>query len=726
MEPKRELTSVDLAALAGELGAYTGARVEKAYLYPEELLRLKFRDFDRGRVELLVDVGDTKHVRVADPDHVPPAPERPPNFAMMLRNRLAGADLVDVSQFAFDRILQFRFEREDDSTTIVAELFGDGNVVVLDETGSVVDCLETVRLKSRTVAPGAQYEFPGARFDPRAADFEAFVARMDDSDTDIVRTLATRLNFGGLWAEELCTRAGVTKGLDIEEASGDDYQAVYDAIDALDERLTNVDLDPRVYYADDGGGDVGETDDSSLEGTETTDPGDSPGRRVDVTPVPLAEHADRRAEPFESFTAATDDYFTNFEADHEEESGARERPDFEAEIEKQKRIIQQQENAIEDFEQEADRTRDRAQALYANYDLVDEVLSTVREARDEDIPWADIAERFEEGAERGIFAAETVRDVDGSEGTVTMDVGEYTVTLRAADGVEKNADRLYNEAKRIEEKKTGAEKAIAETREDLARVEDRRDQWETGDADENDDEDTEDDAAEDDWLSRSSIPVRASEQWYERFRWFHTSDDFLVIGGRNADENEALVKKYLETGDLFFHAQAHGGPATILKATDPSESYDEAITIPDRSRAEAAQFAVSYSSVWKDGKFAGDAYVVGPDQVSKTPESGEYLAKGGFAIRGDRTYFEDTAVGVAVGITCEPETRVIGGPPSAIERRAETSIEVEPGRYAQNDVAKRLYRAFRDRFADESFVRKVASPDRIQEFLPPGQSRMVE
>jgi hypothetical protein len=114
------------------------------------------------------------------------------------------------------------------------------------------------------------------------------------------------------------------------------------------------------------------------------------------------------------------------------------------------------------------------------------------------------------------------------------------------------------------------------------------------------------------------------------------------------------------------------------------------------------------------------------DQVSKTPESGEYLEKGGFAIRGDRTYFEDVAAAVAVGIACEPETRVIGGPPSAIEPRAETSIRLEPGRYAQNDMAKMCYRELKDRFADETFVRKVASADRIQEFLPPGGSRMVE
>ncbi len=712
MDPKRELTSVDLAALAGELGRYEGAGIDKAYLYEDGLLRLKLRHYDRGRVELLVDTGETKHVRIADPENVPPAPERPPNFAMMLRNRLAGAELAGVEQFEFDRILTFEFERDDDSTTIVAELFGDGNIAVLDGTGTVVDCLETVRLKSRTVAPGSVYEFPDARFNPLAVDFEGFAARMDQSDTDVVRTLATQLNFGGLWGEELCTRAGIEKTMDIDDAEEADYRAIHETVQSLAQRLGGGDLDPRVYF----------------EGGEEED-GTATGRRVDVTPVPLKERTALRADPFDTFTDALDDYFTHFEADHDEsetESGGRDRPDFEAEIEKKQRIIDQQEGAIENFEQQAEAEREKAEALYAHYDLVDDVLSTVRSAREEGTSWDDIEARFEEGKEQGIPAAEAVRSVDGSEGTVTMQVGDQDVTLRVDDGVEKNADRLYTEAKRIEEKKEGAKAAIAETRSELEAIEQRREEWEATDESE---EETEDDEAEDeevDWLSRSSVPVRSSEKWYESFRWFHTSDGFLVLGGRDADGNEELVKKYLDKGDKFFHAQAHGGPVTVLKATGPSESYDESITIPDRSLAEAAQFAISYSSVWKDGKFAGDVYMVDPDQVSKTPESGEYLEKGGFAIRGDRTYFEDTPVGVAVGITCEPETRVIGGPAAPIQQRAETSIQVEPGKFAQNDIAKRLYREFRDRFVDDSFVRKVASPDRIQEFLPPGGSRMVD
>ncbi|WP_324662482.1 ribosome rescue protein RqcH [Haloarcula sediminis] len=711
MDHKRELTSVDLAALEAELAEYTGAKLDKAYLYAEDdLVRLKLRDFDRGRVEFIIELGDVKGAYVASADHVPDAPGRPPDFAMMLRNRLSGADLVRVEQFEFDRILELEFSRGDGSTTVVAELFGDGNLAVLDGHGEVIDCLETVRLKSRTVAPGAPYEFPSARFNPLTVDYDGFVAQIRESDADLVRTLATQLNFGGLYGEELCTRAGIGYHEAVEDLTDDQLERLYEVVSEFATTLREGTLDPRVYYEE-------------LDG-ETDEDGEPERRRVDATPVALEEYEHRYSERFETFNDALDDYFYNFQREEEVEGGETTRPDFESEISKYEHIIRQQQEAIDDFEADAQAEREKAELLYARYDLVDDVLSTVQSARSEDVPWDDIEATFREGAEQGIPAAEAVAGVDGSEGTVTLDIDGTSITVDADTGVEKNADELYKEAKRIEGKKEGAQAAIEDTREDLEAVKQRREEWEADDGDDPDDEDEADDASTD-WLAEPSIPVRHNEQWYEQFRWFRTSDGYLVIGGRDADDNEQLVQKYLEGGDKFFHAQAHGGPVTVLKATGPSESSRE-VDFPQSSLDQAAQFAVSYSSVWKDGKFAGDVYMVDPDQVSKTPESGEYLEKGGFAVRGDRTYFEDTPVGVAVGITCEDRTQVVGGPPAAIRGDVATSIEVEPGQYAQNDIAKRLYREFKDRFTDESFVRKVASPDLIQEFLPPGGSRMVE
>ncbi|WP_435182588.1 ribosome rescue protein RqcH [Halobellus sp. EA9] len=701
MDPKRELTSVDLAALVTELNRYEGAKVDKAYRYGDDLLRFRMRDFDRGRVELLLEVGEVKRAHVADPERVPDAPGRPPNFAMMLRNRLSGADFAGAEQFEFDRILVLDFERDDENTRIVVELFGQGNVAVLDETGEVVQSLETVRLKSRTVAPGSQYEFPASRLNPLTVGYEAFKRSMDDSDTDVVRTLATQLNLGGLYAEELCTRAGVEKTTPIEEAGDEEYRAIHDAIEELRTRLRAGDFDPRVYLDD--------------------------GAVVDVTPFPLEEREREGldSEAYDSFNDALDRYFYRLELeDDEPEDAGRQRPDFEAEIEKKQRIIDQQQGAIEDFEAQAEAERRRAELLYANYDLVDEVLSTVRDAREEGVGWDEIRETLAQGAERGIPEAEAVVDVDGAEGTVTIELDDTEVAVEVDTGVEKNADRLYTEAKRIEEKKEGALAAIEDTREELAAVKRRREEWEEDDAEEADDEEP-DEREERDWLAMESIPIRQSDHWYERFRWFRTSDGFLVIGGRNADQNEEIVTKYLDQHDLFFHTQAHGGPVTIVKATGPSEP-SEAVDFPERTKEEAAQFAVSYSSIWKEGRYAGEAYMVTPDQVSKTPESGEYIEKGSFVIRGDRTYFRDVEAEVAVGIQCEGETRVLGGPPSAIEDRVETSVRLQPGRYAQNDAAKMLYRKFKERFADQSFLRKVATADRIQEFLPPGGSEIVE
>ncbi len=697
MDRKRAMTSVDLAALVGELRGYTGAVVDKAYLYGDDLVRLKMRDYDRGRVELVVEVGDPKRAHVATPEHVPDAPGRPPNFAMMLRNRIAGANLESVEQYGFDRILTFRFEREDQTTLVVAELFGDGNVAVTNEDREVVDCLDTVRLRSRTVAPGSQYGYPDERFSPLDCDYGAFAAKMDDSDTDLVRTLATQLNFGGLYAEELCTRAGVEKTVGIEAATDEQYEALFGALERLREPLLAGETDPRLYESD--------------------------GEVVDATPLPLEEHAESgyEATAFENFNGAIDEYFHRLEQDAEEsvvdESA---RPDFEAEIEKYERIIDQQRGAIENFEEQAEREQQKAELLYGNYDLVDEVCSTVREAREDDVPWSDIETRFAEGADRGIPAAEAVVGVDEAEGTVRLDLDGTTVEVDPAMGVEKNADRLYTEAKRVREKKEGAQAAIEDTREDLEDVKRRREEWEADDGDDEAEEDV-----ERDWLAMGSVPVRYDEKWYERFRWFRTSDGFLVLGGRNADQNEELVKKYMEPSDRFFHAQAHGAPVTVLKATEPDEAARD-VEIPARSREEAAQFAVSYSSVWKDGRFEGDVYEVDPDQVSKTPESGEYIEKGSFVVRGDRDYYRDVSVGVAVGIKCEPDTRVVGGPPSAVEPRTETSVRLEPGQYAQNDIAKRIYRTFRERFEDTGFVRKVASPDRVQEFCPAGGSRTVD
>lgn len=687
MEQKRELSSIDLSVVTRELSSIQGARVEKIYLYDDDRLRLRLRDYEEGRIELFIETGEYKRVHRVDPLRVPDAPERPPEFAKKLRNRIADGTVASIEQFEFDRIVQFEFERDNVRTTIIAELFGDGNIVVVDSTRKVLQCLDTIRVTSRTVAPGSTYEFPSSRINPLSLSSEEFEQRFLASDADIVRTLASQLNLGGLYAEEICARAAVEKTRSIDETTESERDDIYDSLQLLASDIESGGTDPRVYYENDV--------------------------PFDVAPFLLEKYRDADSEVFDSFNEALDAYFEQL-AELDQASAE---PDAVEEIERQERIIAQQEAAIEEFEEQAAAKRAAGEALYANYDVVNELLQTVREALESDHNWEEIEDRLEAGASEGIKAAEIVRGLDAAKGRLEIELDGHVVSVDPEVGVEKNADSVYSEAKQIDDKRAGAIEALEDTRETLEAIKQR----ETTESSTSEEEKEPGD--EPDWLSMDSVPVRKPDQWFDRFRWFRTASGYLVLGGRNADQNEELVKKYLDPGDLFFHTETPGAPVTILKATAPNEPTQE-VEFSQQTCEEAAQFAVTYSSVWKEGRLSGDVYAVEHDQVSKTPESGEYLEKGSFVIRGSRTYYDDTPVGCAVGIRCQPDTRVVGGPPSVIHGESVTSVDVAPGEFAQADVAKRVYRVFRERFRDTSFVRKIASPDEIGKFLPPGTSQI--
>ncbi len=112
-----------------------------------------------------------------------------------------------------------------------------------------------------------------------------------------------------------------------------------------------------------------------------------------------------------------------------------------------------------------------------------------------------------------------------------------------------------------------------------------------------------------------------------------------------------------------------------------------------------------------------------PDQVSKTPEPGEFLPRGSFVIRGKRNFIK-TTVNAAVGIQTKGNIRLVGGPTSAVSNLAEYMIEVEQGEFNQSDIAKKIYKLFVDKVGDRQFVKSIASPDKIAMMLPPGNSRI--
>ena len=172
---------------------------------------------------------------------------------------------------------------------------------------------------------------------------------------------------------------------------------------------------------------------------------------------------------------------------------------------------------------------------------------------------------------------------------------------------------------------------------------------------------------------------RAKKEWYEKFRWFFTTEGKLAIGGRDAQSNSTLIRRHMEDGDTVYHADLFGSPFFVLKGGKGQS---------DREVREVAKATVTFSSAWKTGLGAADAYWVTPDQVGSAGPSGEYLAHGSFAIKGKKNFVTKNPVEVAVGI--DDAGRVISGPEEAVMRAAKGHVSIVPSREKPSDTAKKV------------------------------------
>ena len=125
--------------------------------------------------------------------------------------------------------------------------------------------------------------------------------------------------------------------------------------------------------------------------------------------------------------------------------------------------------------------------------------------------------------------------------------------------------------------------------------------------------------------------------WFEKFHWFISSEGFIVVLGKDAQQNEQLVKKYLSKGDAYVHADLHGASSCVVKGIPESDCFKRGHAPPPLTLAEAGHACICRSAGW-DNKIVTSAWWVHPHQVSKTAPTGEYLTTGSFMIRGKKNY----------------------------------------------------------------------------------------
>ncbi len=175
----------------------------------------------------------------------------------------------------------------------------------------------------------------------------------------------------------------------------------------------------------------------------------------------------------------------------------------------------------------------------------------------------------------------------------------------------------------------------------------------------------------------------AKKEWFEKFRWFVSSEGFLCLGGRDATTNEIVIKKHLNPQDIVFHTEMAGSPFFVI-GTDgkvPSEA-----TIKETAIATA-----SFSKAWKLGISHAEVFHVNPEQVTKTAPSGEYVPKGAFMIYGKKTKM-NAELKLALGI--DNNGKVMCGPIAAIEKNCAVHVKIAQGNNKASDLAKSILKKF--------------------------------
>ena len=622
---KTQLSSFDIAALVREFQQCIDLRVEKIFLQGYDDLYIRLTGIGEKKT-ISIKLGQSMWLE--DGFRTSESVE-PPQFAMLLRKYLSGKALERVSQHGFDRIVIFQFQ---DDLQLIAELFGGGNIILV-ESGKIIQPLTSKSWRAREVKKGYDYEFPPESADPFALGQEEVGQIVRDSKKDLVRCLATELNLGGAYAEDICHSLAREKSTKTPELSDDEVAEIFDMIQQFAEMLGT----PQPHIVLDG-------------------------EQVDVLPFELSMHDSLERKQFETFSQALQEYFANLP---ENIDTGPEKSQRQLQLERQ---LAHQMESMGTMEKEASEFQQIGDAIYANYGPLDALLAKVNNI---------LAYGNWQAARSSILELENITGFNASEGILSIQFPDGEIHLDVRLNLNDNAARYYEKSKKAKHKLEGAKIAANDTRKKL--------------------EEAEHDHEE---LKESGSKKPSKRFWFDKFRWFVSSQGHIVVAGRDARSNDLVVKKHLKDGDLYAHADMGGAPSVVIKEVGPEDQ---------QTLNEACIFAISFSKAWKGQIASGSAYWVKPDQVSKTPQPGEFLARGAFIIRGKRNYSKKLDLRLAVGkVLVQGAEKVMCGPESAVKALTTDYHIIIPGDTKRSQVSKG--------FSDEYQV-PIEEIDRI---LPPG------
>ena len=626
------MSNVDIYTVSNELNnLLSGARVDKSFQPTKDIVVMRFHVPGTGRIDLVMQCGSRIHTSQYPLEN----PTNPPTFPMLLRKRVKGAHVESIKQHNFDRVVEIRVKK-DKYYTIIVELFDKGNIILLDDENNIILPLKRKHWSNRDISSKKEYIFPEERgINPMTVTEEEFKNLFEDDESDAVRTLA-RNGLGSLYAEEIIKRANETIELDKNtpnnELTPDQILALFNGFKDLFNSLTDESIKPQIVKKD---------------------------SKEDVVALDLKKYDDYEKTYYDTFNEACDEFYSkkvNTDIKNIKESA------WNKKVNKFEKRLHLQEETLDNFYKTIEDSQHKGEVIYSNYTTIENVINVVNQARSNDYSFKEIGKTLKKAKKDGMVEAQIYESID-KMGVLTLNIDDTSLIIDPKLTIPENAENYYEKAKKAKRKTKGALIAIENTKKQLEKIKAKKDVA----------------------MENIAVPkkrVKKNLKWYEKLRWFISSDNILVVGGRDANSNENVVKKYLDPNDIYLHADIHGATSTAIKLNGNE--------LNDNILKESGEFAASFSSAWSMGFTSQDVFWVHPDQVTKTPESGEFLPKGSFVIRGHRNYIRGARVKLAIGIVDYEGKRIMAGPIDAVEAHCNNYVVIKPGFTKKEAIAKKI------------------------------------
>jgi len=684
---KKAMSGFDLRAMARELNALSGAYVKKAYMPHYEQIVLRVNPKEAAQRDLVFVRGERIYTSTRDR----PMPMTPPPFAMVLRKHLRNARLTAVEQVGFDRVLAFSFDTKDGERTLYVEVFRDGNIILVDQDGIIIQPLTHASYAGRTLKKGVEYTPPPPAANPYDLTENDLADLFATSDRDLVSTLGGKINLGATHANAVCALAAHEPNSPTSEA---DVGRVFQALRELLDDLSKPQDAHLMLRLNDDDGDAWASTLASLPVGEQQQWLES--RAVEATPILLPQHAAMPRVSMPSLCEVVDAWKGSHDA-HALQRREEERFDQagpgrgqSTEVERLERRKQQQEKALEGFAEKIERQQRLGHLIQDHWDHVEGLLKQTAEAVEKD-GWPAV--------KKAVKSIDWIQSVSPADRTLTATLPDENntpngpqVLLELDATVHQNAQRYFEAARKQKNKTSGAVQALEETERKLKR------------------------ARKNEEKQRASGKLkrlkRSKRMWFEQHRWGMVDGGHLLVGGKDAKGNDAVVKKHLANDDLYFHADLHGAPSCSLRAQQgfvlddrrpphlPADipAYRLVDKLPDavlspKAMEEAATLALCWSRAWNGGGAHGTVYSVKPAQVSKSAQTGEFVGKGAFVIRGQRTWYKDMDVRIGIGIVAVNGVPLtLTGTPEHIKNTCPRYAILAPGMTKKEQLANAIYK----------------------------------